>query len=149
MVDLTIKRDLDPEVQQLAEDIRAAQGPEVETLSDWLAEWGEDVPETLRDHVNAGHDNDDMSGDMGGMEESDSDMPGMMSSDDLQALEEAPDADFQTMWLDMMIEHHEGAVEMSETEVQDGQYKPAVDLANSIIRSQTEQVGTMQQMLGS
>jgi uncharacterized protein (DUF305 family) len=149
MVDLTIKRDLDPEVQQLAEDIRAAQGPEVETLSDWLAEWGEDVPETLRDHVNAGHDNDDMSGDMGGMEESDSDMPGMMSSDDLQALEEAPDADFQTMWLDMMIEHHEGAVEMSETEVQDGQYKPAVDLANSIISSQTEQVGTMQRMLDS
>jgi len=148
MVDLTIERDLDPEVQQLAEDIRAAQGPEVETLSDWLAEWGEDVPETLRDHVNAGHDND-ISGDMEGMEESDSDMPGMMSSDDLQALEEAPDADFQAMWLDMMIEHHEGAVEMSETEVQDGQYKPAVDLANSIISSQTEQVGTMQRMLDS
>ena len=149
MVDLTIDRDLDPEVQQLAEDIRAAQGPEVETLSDWLADWGEDVPETMRDHVNAGHDSDDGSGDMEGMEESDADMPGMMSADDLQALEDAPDADFQTMWLDMMIEHHEGAVEMSETEVEDGQYKPAVDLADSIISSQTEQVGTMQRLLDS
>ena len=61
MVDLTIERDLDPEVQQLAERHPCRSGPEIETFSDWLTDWGEEVPETMRDHVNAGHDNDDMS----------------------------------------------------------------------------------------
>ncbi len=56
MVTLTDGRQLDPEVQQLADEIRAAQGPEVETMVDWLVAWGEEVPETSLDHVNAGHD---------------------------------------------------------------------------------------------
>lgn len=147
MVDLTLDRDLDPEAQQLAEHIRAAQGPEVETLADWLTNWGEEVPETMRDHTNAGHDSDDLSGDMDGMDNSDSDLPGMISADDLQALEDAPDSAFQAMWLDMMIEHHEGAVEMAKTETEHGQFKPAVDLANTIVTSQTEQADTMQRLL--
>ena len=150
MVDLTLQRDLDPEVQQLAEEIRAAQGPEIETLSDWLSDWDEEVPETMRDHTNAGHDNDDVSGDMEGMDDdSEADMPGMMSADDMQALEDASDAEFQAMWLDMMVEHHEGAVEMAKTEIDDGEYKPAVDLAKSIVTSQTGEIETMKGLLGS
>ena len=66
MVDLTLDRVLDPEVQGLAEDIRAAQGPEIETMADWLTAWGEDIPETMRDHVNSGHDTGDMSESMEG-----------------------------------------------------------------------------------
>jgi uncharacterized protein (DUF305 family) len=145
MVDLTLDRNLDPEVQQLAEQIQAAQGPEIETLAGWLNDWDEKVPETMRDHANAGHDMDDMADSMEGM---DTDMPGMMTADDMTALENASDAEFQTMWLDMMVEHHEGAVEMAKTESEDGQYKPAIDLANDIITSQTEQMETMQGLLG-
>ena len=54
MVDLTVDRTLDPEVQQLAEDIREAQGPEIETMSDWLQDWDEEILATMRDHSNAG-----------------------------------------------------------------------------------------------
>ena len=72
MVTLTDTRTLDPEVKQLAESIRAAQSPEVETMVDWLTAWGEEVPETSLDHTNAGHDMSDMPS----MESSD--MPGMM-----------------------------------------------------------------------
>lgn len=144
MVDLTVERTLDPEVQQLAEQIREAQAPEIETFTDWLTEWGEEVPETVRDHSNAGHDMDSMEG----MEEMDSDMPGMMSADEMSALADAPDADFQTMWLEMMVEHHEGAVEMARAETEDGQYAPAVELAESIIASQTEEIETMESLLG-
>ena len=57
----------------------------------------------------------------------------MMTSDDMGALEDASDAEFQTMWLEMMVEHHEGAVEMAKTEQGDGQYKDAVDLAGDIV----------------
>lgn len=147
MVDLTLKRDLDPEVQALAEDIRDAQGPEIETMADWLTQWGENVPETLRDHVNSGHDMGDMSDNMDDMGHDD--MPGMMTSEDMDALENASDAEFQDMWLEMMIDHHEGAIEMAETEQENGQFKDAVDLAGQIIDAQQQEIDTMQGLLDS
>jgi uncharacterized protein (DUF305 family) len=146
MVDLTAGRPLDPEVRQLAEEIREAQGPEIETMSDWLQEWDEEVPATIRDHSNAGHDMEGMGDSMNG---SDSDMPGMMSGDDFDELENAPDADFQTKWLEMMIEHHEGAVEMAQDEQADGQYRPAVDLAGNVVDTQTAEIEQMKTLLGS
>ena len=147
MVDLTLDRPLDPEVQALAEDIRAAQAPEIETMADWLTGWGEPVPETVRDHANAGHDMGDMSDTMDDMGEGTDDMPGMMSADDMDALESASDADFQQMWLEMMVEHHEGAVEMARTEQESGRFEPAVDLAGQIIESQTTEIATMRELL--
>lgn len=144
MVDLTRSRPLDPEVQQLAEQIRDAQAPEIETFTGWLTDWDEEVPETMRDHTNAGHNMDDMGYSMEGM---DSDMPDMMSADDMTGLADASDAEFQTMWLEMMVEHHEGAVEMAQAETEDGQYKPAIDLADNIVSSQTEEIETMKSLL--
>jgi len=145
MVDLTRNRPLDPEVQQLVKQIRDAQAPEIKTFTDWLTDWDEEVPETMRDHANAGHNMDDMGDSMEGM---DSDMPGMMSADDMTALNDASDAEFQTMWLEMMVEHHEGAVEMAQAETEDGQYKPAIDLADNIVSSQTGEIETMKGLLG-
>jgi uncharacterized protein (DUF305 family) len=145
MVDLTQERILDPDVQALAEQIREAQGPEIETFTDWLTDWDEEIPETMRDHANAGHGDGEMGDSMEGM---DTDMPGMMTADDMTALENAPDAEFQTMWLEMMIEHHTGAVDMAATEESDGQYKAAVDLAKDIQTSQTEEIETMKGILG-
>lgn len=145
MVDLTMGRPLDPEVEALAEDIRAAQSPEIETMSDWLTAWGEEVPPTMRDHSNAGHDMEGMGESMEGME--DSEMPGMMSAEDMTALEEASDAQFQAMWLEMMVEHHEGAIEMAEEQQDDGRYRPAVELAGSIIEAQRAEIDTMESML--
>lgn len=51
------------------------------------------------------------------------------------------------MWLEMMVEHHEGAVEMAKAEQGDGQFKPAVDLAGDIVESQTAEVETMRSIL--
>ena len=147
MVDLTLDRPLDPEVQALAEDIRDAQGPEIETMADWLTKWGEKVPETMRDHANAGHDMDDMSDNMDDMGHAD--MPGMMTADDVDELENADDDEFQDMWLEMMIVHHEGAVEMSATEQEDGRFKDAVDLAGQIIDSQGQEIALMKELLES
>ena len=146
MVDLTVDRTLDPEVQQLADDIREAQGPEIETMSDWLQDWDEEIPETMRDHSNAGHDMEGMGDSMDGL---DSDMPGMMSADDFDELENAPDSEFQTMWLEMMIAHHEGAVEMAQEEQDNGQYKPAVDLAGAVVETQAAEIDKMKTLLGS
>jgi len=149
MVDLTLDRPLNPEVQAIAEDIRAAQGPEIETMADWLTKWGEKVPETMRDHANAGHDMGDMSDTMNGMDHGGSEMPGMMTAEDMDALENASDEEFQDMWLQMMVEHHEGAVEMAQAEQSDGQFKDAVDLAGQIVDAQKQEIDTMNGLLGS
>jgi uncharacterized protein (DUF305 family) len=147
MVDLTMDRPLNPEVEALAEDIRAAQAPEIETLAGWLTDWDEQIPETIRDHVNAGHGAGDLSDSMEDVDHGD--MPGMMSADDIDALENAADTEFQEMWLEMMIEHHEGAIEMAKAEQEDGRYKAAVALAGDIVDSQSQEVSTMQGLLRS
>jgi uncharacterized protein (DUF305 family) len=145
MVDLTLGRDLDPKVERLAEDIRAAQAPEIETMADWLQDWDEPIPATVRDHVNA----EDHGDGHGATDEPDTgmDMPGMMSAEDMAELEQASDAEFQDMWLSMMITHHEGAVEMAETEQTDGQYGPAIALAEDVEKSQTAEIDAMHALL--
>jgi len=141
MVDLTLGRELDPEVVTLTEEIRAAQAPEIEKMADWLEDWDEPVPETSRDHANAHAE------DHGESAELDTDMPGMMSAEEMDALENASGAEFQTMWLEMMIEHHEGAVEMAETEVAEGENAKAITLAEEIIDAQEAEISAMQDLL--
>ena len=140
MVDLTRGRDLSQPVQRLTEDILKAQSPEIETMVDWLTEWDQPIPATMRDHVNAHGDSSV------GL---DSDMPGMMSAEEMEALETAPDAEFEDLWLEMMIEHHEGAIEMAQTEQADGEYPAAVELAESIETSQQGEIGLMERLLAS
>ena len=125
------------EVKQLANDIEAAQGPEIKTMTGWLKAWGEDAP------------SGSMSG-MGGMGgSSNNDMPGMMSDDDMTKLGRATGATFDQMWLKGMIAHHEGAVEMANTEIAKGKNTDAIDLANTIKAAQTKEIAKMKKMLGS
>lgn len=129
------------DVKGLAEKIQKAQEPEIKTMSGWLEAWGEKVPE-----------------DMGGMEDmpgmdhgSDhtSSMPGMMDDQQMKELDGASGKAFDTMFLTMMIEHHEGAIEMSKTEKQQGAYGPAKSLAHDIITAQTTEITQMRRMLGT
>ena len=140
MAQLAEDRASSPEVKQLAADIEAAQGPEIETMTAWLEEWGEEVPAS-----GGGH------GDMEGMEDMDdtSDMPGMMSEDEMGDLESAEGDEWDEMFLTMMIEHHEGAIEMARTEQSEGQNPDAVALAEKIEADQTAEIETMEGLLGS
>ncbi|MCF6379928.1 DUF305 domain-containing protein [Nocardioides KLBMP 9356] len=135
MVDMTQGRDLSPDFAALAEEVLATQAPEIETMADWLSAWGEEVPETSRDHVN--------SHDMGGMDDGTG-----MDPDDMAALEDADGAAFEQTWLRMMIAHHEGAIEMAQVEQRDGTFEDAVELAESIESGQAEEIAAMEDMLG-
>ena len=138
-------RPLPDEVRALVDRIQAAQTPEVETMTTWLTDWGKDIPATSMDHANAGHDMEDMEGmdDTGG-----SDMPGMMSGEQMAELEDASDADFPKLWMTMMIEHHEGAITMAEAEQADGRFPDAIALAKSIAEGQEAEIATMEDLLG-
>ncbi len=119
---------------ELAEQIKAAQAPEITTMSQWLTGWGENVP--------------DDSG-MGSMDMDSMDMGSMMSQEDMDSLMQMQGGGFDAMWLKMMIEHHEGAIEMAQTEVADGQYPDAKALAEQIITAQQAQIEQMQEMSDS
>lgn len=144
MVDLTVRREISPELAELADQIRMAQGPEIEAMVDWLTEWDQPVPETMRDHANA-HGGGEMGDDTG----MDSDMPGMMSAEDMADLEAAEGPEFEQMWLQMMIEHHEGAIEMAKVEQKEGEYPDALALAENIETTQAAEIATMNALLGS
>jgi uncharacterized protein (DUF305 family) len=146
MVDLTVGRDLDPEVLRLAEDIRAAQGPEIEQMTDWLLAWDEEIPVTVRDHA-SDHGGSDMEG-MEGMEGME-DMPGMMSAEQMAELAAADDAAFGDLFLAMMIEHHEGAIDMAREQQEAGRYAEAVALAEDIEAVQADEISMMEQLLES
>ncbi len=144
MVVLAQGRPLGPEVEAIANEIRDAQVPEIEAMTDWLTAWGEAVPETSLDHANAGHDMDDMGGTG---DEAQEDMPGMMSQEDMDELADAADAEFQDLWLGMMIEHHTGAIEMAQAEQEDGEFADAMALAKTIEAGQQAEIATMEDLL--
>ena len=156
MVEMAEGRDLSPEVADLVERIGAAQAPEIEQMAAWLEEWDQPVPETDgmgmdmdhgdMDHGDMDHGSDDGMDD--GMD-MDGDMPGMMSDAEMDDLDAAAGDAFERMWLAMMIEHHEGAIEMAQTELEDGEDTDALDLAQSIADSQAAEVEEMQALLGT
>jgi len=120
------------QVKTLATKIKGAQDPEIETMSGWLTSWGEKVPQ---DMTGMGHD---MS----------SSTPGMMTDADMGKLEKASGAMFDTMFLNMMVEHHEGAVDMAKAEKADGSYRPATELAADVVTAQSAEIKQMNKMLG-
>ena len=84
-------------------------------------------------------------GDMPGM----SSGHGMMSEQDMTALQNASGTDASRLFLSQMIEHHDGAIMMAQQEIKDGQFPAAVDLARSIIDAQKREITTMQGILDS
>lgn len=150
MVEMAEGRPVDREVRTLMDDIAKAQEPEIREMSSWLKEWGEKVPPTEgamagMDHGSHGshgaHGSDDSEDDSAAMD------MGMMSQADMDALEKAPDKQFQAMWLRMMITHHEGAVAMAREEKAGGESTDALDLADSIISSQQTEIREMRTLL--
>lgn len=137
MASLAPERAGSDEVRALAADIAGAQGSEVDTMAGWLESWGEDVPEPGMDHGAMGH------GSMDGAA-----MPGMMTAAQMDELTGATGAEFDRMFLTMMIEHHEGAIEMAATEQRDGLNTEAVALAATIEAAQTAEIATMRELLG-
>ena len=120
----------------MATQIEAAQGPEIETLTGWLEAWGEETPSDDMDHSDMGHGTD-------------SGMSGMMDAEQMSTLESASGAAFDRMFLQLMVDHHEGAVEMAKIEVTDGENSDAIDMAQKVISDQQAEIDQMLALLGS
>ena len=121
---LLAKQGVDPRVAELAQAIKAAQQPEIDTMNGWLTGWGQ----------------------KGGMD----DMAmgdGMMSQHDMAALKNASAADASKLFLTQMIQHHQGAIEMATTESETGRATEAIALATKIVTAQTAEIAAMKDLL--
>ncbi|MFW2236975.1 DUF305 domain-containing protein [Rhodococcus opacus] len=131
MADLVAGHTDNADVVALAAAIKAAQQPEMDRMTTWLQQWGQPVPTP------------DMSG-MHGMNHGD----GMMSADQMDALMALSGTEFDRQWLTMMIEHHEGAIDMANTELADGESPEARQMATDIVTAQQKEIADMQAALG-
>jgi uncharacterized protein (DUF305 family) len=127
MAKLVPSRSTNPKVIDLASRIEKAQDPEIRQMQGWLGTWG------------AGTSS------MPGM--SHEPMPGMMSGDDMKKLEAVKGAEFDKMWLDMMIQHHQGAIDMAKTELSKGGDADAKALAQKIVDAQQAEITEMRGLL--
>ena len=122
-------------VRRLATQIKAAQDPEIATMRALLTAWGAPAAPTAGGDHGTGH------GTGHGCH------GGMMSAQDMTALAKADGAAFDRMWLTMMIEHHEGAVTMSEQVLTTTRDPQVSTLARDIISAQQAEIATMRALL--
>lgn len=130
MAQMAAERSENPAVLDLASRIEAAQEPEIDGLTGMLEHWGVEASGT------GGMDHGGM--DHGG---------GMMSEDDMTALMGASGAEFDRMFLEMMIEHHTGAVAMAETQIAEGENRTPTAMAETIRDTQKAEIAEMEQFL--
>lgn len=174
MAELAATRAVSPEVTALAERIRAAQQPEIDTMTSWLQEWGAPVPEASAGGMHGAGTPGGMAGGAmptpggemptpgmepgmtpgmghggGGDGMGAGDVPGMMTDEQTDALQGARGMDFDQMFLQMMTVHHRDAIEMAEAEQENGQNPAAVELAGTIVADQTREIEEMEQLLES
>ena len=156
MADLATDRAANTQVKELATRIKAAQDPEIQQMQTWLTAWGAAMTGTTAastaDDGMGGMDHGGMSGmgkegDMSSSAAAGMSMPGMMSDGQMQQMTDASGAEFDRLFLEMMIMHHQGAIAMADTELAGGSNTAALALAESIKSSQTAEIAEMQQLL--
>ena len=123
-------RSTNPQLIALAQQISAAQQPEINVMKVFLVQWNEN-PDTNSGH--AGHGNA---------------MQGMVDEATMSKLKSLNGAEFDKLWLESMISHHQGAIEMAKAEIANGDNADAKSLAQDIVTTQEAEIGQMKQMLG-
>jgi uncharacterized protein (DUF305 family) len=128
MADLAATRAANAQTKTLAAQIKAAQQPEIATMTGWLTAWGRP---TVPAGGHGGHS-----------------MPGMMTAQDMDKLKAASGAAFDRQFAQMMIDHHTGAIEMARKVRKDGSNAEVKKLAADIEKSQQAEIESLRKLLG-
>lgn len=129
MAELVPSRSQNQQLITLAKSVEDAQSPEMRQITTLLVSFGKAAPSESGGH--GGH---------GGM-------PGMMTPEQMTALELASGPTFDKKWMNMMIEHHQGAIAMANTELAEGVNPDARALAQAIVGAQQTEIDQMRTML--
>lgn len=136
------------DVRLLAYDIATTQAQQAGQLYGWLSQWGLSqagsepamtwmtvpVDGATHAHSDEGHQPGDP-------------MPGLATPEQMNELRASTGVDAEVMFLELMIAHHKGAVEMAEAALDRAHNVPLLTLANGIVKSQTAEISLMESML--
>ncbi|WBB52687.1 DUF305 domain-containing protein [Verrucosispora sp. WMMD573] len=128
MADLATDRSAEPQVRALADRIRASQGPEIGVLRAWLTARGLSAGVDGHDHAT---------------------MRGMQSAEAMRRLSAARGAEFDSLFVRMMTEHHEGAVVMATDVLKVGVDLTVEQFATSVASEQAVEIARMRDLLPS
>ena len=120
MSEIAFKNTMNSEVLQLAQEIKEAQAPEIDLMKSWSG---------VKVSTHAGHM-----------------MDGMLSEDELDALRGATGAEFDRLFLQGMIKHHQGAIEMA-MDVKNSNSMVVAELSATIITQQEIEITRMEELL--
>jgi uncharacterized protein (DUF305 family) len=120
MSEIALSNTSNPDVLQLAQQIKKAQSPEIELMKGWTG---------VDSSMHAGHM-----------------MDGMLSGDEITALRDTQGKEFDRLFLQGMIQHHKSAIAMAQAVV-NSKNKSVADLATSIINAQEMEISTMNELL--
>ena len=151
-----IIRDLtdDPDVRLLGYDIATTQAQQAGQMYGWLAEWnlsqhGSEPSMTWMTRPaepGAGHATH-AAGDAHATHVPGEPMPGLATPEQIAELEGLEGRAAEVMFLELMIAHHKGAVEMADAALERSKNDVVVDLSNSIVASQQAEIDLMNDML--
>jgi uncharacterized protein (DUF305 family) len=155
--------------RKFAEYVALAQGQEVQTMTAWLDAWERALasaqaitegsgPRVLSD-AHARHDDPGQAptsplpgctnGHDGHGPHRESGMPGMLSRDELSQLRQADAASAQRQYLELMVSHHEGALEMARDVMETGSNDYVMSLANHVVVEQEQEIAALEDMLAT
>jgi uncharacterized protein (DUF305 family) len=124
MSELALNNSTNKEIRALATAIRDAQAPEIKQMQGWLD--GSDYSGTHAGHM---------------------DMGGMLSDEELAALSSAKGSTFDRLFLEGMIAHHEGALNMISM-IKNSSNTEVKKLYTNILTSQSAEIEAMKALLG-
>ena len=136
----TLSRDIDPQIRVIADQIVVAQTSEIATMRGWLNLF--DEPFTTPRPMQWMHGSDPAMSDHGGAP-----MPGAASTSEITRLAGLRGADAETLFLQLMIRHHQGGVDMAEAATHSVASEPIRRIARGMIRDQSNEIAVMTAIL--
>jgi uncharacterized protein (DUF305 family) len=131
-----------PDVAVFCERIVVGQRDEIATMQTWLRDRGEEVPDAASTRHKMKMDG--MTHEML--------MPGMLSDDEMAALDRARGPEFDRLFLTGMIRHHQGAIDMVDVLFKSygaAQDETVFKFASDVYADQSTEINRMNEMLGS
>jgi uncharacterized protein (DUF305 family) len=133
MTDMVAERTEREQIRLLARRIADSQNSEMDMMRSWLGSRAEPVAGAHAQHGEGAH------------------MPGMLTEQELDRLRAATGADFDGLFLDFMIRHHEGALEMVADlfAAKGGQEPEIFQFASHVDADQRTEIQRMRRMLAA
>ncbi|MCP2267417.1 Uncharacterized conserved protein, DUF305 family [Promicromonospora thailandica] len=137
---LAPERAASEQLKTFANRIDVVQASEIDLMTSWLEENDYPVPLTAEGGDGSGPRAPEHGHDA-------ADMPGMLTDVEMAALEDASGQEFDRLYLEGMIKHHEGALAMCKEVAAAGSQERVLELANNIAADQMAEIDRLDQML--